>query len=59
MKIPQNPVKLFLFTAFLLTAVFWFGNHSKLQKDTLKTSSKFEIESNSPDFSIAHDGKKT
>ncbi|TCN51142.1 hypothetical protein D0809_23260 [Flavobacterium circumlabens] len=38
MKIPQKPIKLFLFTAFLLTTVFCFGNHSKLQKDTLKTS---------------------
>lgn len=38
MKIPPNPVKLFLPIAFLLTTVFCFGNHSKLEKDTLKTS---------------------
>lgn len=38
MKIPLNPIKLLVFTALLLTTVFCFGNHSKPQKDTLKTS---------------------
>lgn len=38
MKIPQNRMKLFLFTTFLLTTLLCFGNHSKPQKDTLKTS---------------------
>ncbi|MCD0467772.1 polysaccharide deacetylase family protein [Flavobacterium sp. ENC] len=38
MKILPNRIKRLVFTALLLTTVFCFGNHSKPQKDTLKTS---------------------
>ncbi|RUT68385.1 hypothetical protein D0817_20940 [Flavobacterium cupreum] len=38
MKILPNRIKLLVFAALLLTTVFCFGNHSKPQKDTVKTS---------------------
>ncbi|TDW44355.1 polysaccharide deacetylase [Flavobacterium sp. 270] len=49
MKKPQTRIKAFLFTAFFLTTIFSFANHSEIKSDSVKStiiSFKIKLKSN-------------